>query len=105
MTAQRSKDLTEKLQVSASTLRLWSENFGPVLSPAAQKATTETGGAAALQRAGPRHPHAGEQLLACGKAYEEAFALLQAEPPDASPEPPTEPVMALQTMANAHPLI
>ena len=84
MTQLRPRDLTERLEISASSLRNWSDRFAPVLSPTAQKVTTEAGTPAqrrytqgdlrTLQRA--------KQLLGQSKTYEEALHILQEEPLD-----------------------
>jgi len=114
MTTLRPKDLTEQLTISASTLRLWTEKFGPVLSPAAQRSTAESGGAAQrrfieddleiLKRA-KRH-------LAEGRTYEQTLALLQTEPAvtelTETPVEPPEPSQALElrsASADTHPII
>jgi DNA-binding transcriptional MerR regulator len=52
----RPKEVAEQFGVTTATLRLWSTHFEDYLSPAAQRAMTENGGAA---------------LLATGLTYEE----------------------------------
>ena len=85
----RPKDVADQLGISSPTLRLWSNNFFEVLSPAAQKATTESGTAA--QR---RYSDAdmavfkrAKEHLNHGKTYEETLAALQAEGPPVIPSP------------------
>lgn len=82
----RPKTVSDQLQISPGTLRLWSNHFAELLSPAAQKATTEQGTAAqrrytdgdvgVLTRV--------KELLGQSLTYEEALAKLKEEP---SPEP------------------
>ena len=80
----RPGEVAKQLQVSSNTLRLWSTNFAQHLSPSAQAAKTEKGGAA--QR---RYTDEDIQilvrakgLLANGNTYEEVAELLS--------QPPTE---------------
>lgn len=79
----RPKEIAERLAISPATLRLWSNHFAELLSPAAQKSTTESGTSAqrrytdsdlvVLQRA--------KELLSSGHTYEESLERLKAEPP------------------------
>jgi len=102
----RPKDITDRLKISAPTLRLWSNNFSEVLSPGAQKSTTETGTAAQrrysdedlalFQRA--------QQLLGESKTYEQTLEILKSEPPpivEASQPEPSTPVV----ITEVHPII
>lgn len=94
----RPKTVADHLAISPATLRSWSTAFAELLSPAAQKAQTEHGGATqrrytdedvgVLARA--------KQLLAEGLTYEEALARLRDEPPPA-PVEPTDGVSALES--------
>ncbi len=88
MTMLRPKDLIDQLAISASALRLWSEKFGPVLSPGASKSQTETGGSA--QRRYTQEDLAvlarAKQLLGESKTYEETLAILLEEGPQELPE-------------------
>jgi DNA-binding transcriptional MerR regulator len=85
----RPKDVADQLHISAPTLRLWSNNFSDVLSPAAQKSTTESGTAA--QRRYTDEDLAvfrrAKQYLDGGKTYEETLHLLKESPPEPA-EPP-----------------
>ena len=79
----RPKDITDRLGISAPTLRLWSNNFSEVLSPAAQKSTTETGTAA--QRRYTDEDLSiflrAQELLNAGKTYDQTIEVLKSEPP------------------------
>lgn len=89
----RPKDVAGLLGISAPTLRVWSTQFAPVLSPAARPAKTESGGAA--QRRYTEQDLAcfrrAKQLLDSGSTFEQALEALQArapaEPPADAPEP------------------
>lgn len=78
----RPKDVADQLGISPATLRLWSNRFADVLSPAAQKATTEAGTSA--QRRYTDSDLAifrrAKTLLGDGNTYESTLAQLQAEP-------------------------
>jgi DNA-binding transcriptional MerR regulator len=115
MNVLRPKDLTTQLGISASTLRLWTEKFAPVLSPSATKATTETGTPAqrrftdddliTLTRA--------KQLLGQNKTYEEVLEALERDDelviPEGIPTPPSAPstgtTPALSTSFDDHPIV
>lgn len=98
----RPKDVIDALGISAPTLRVWSTQFAPVLSPSAQPAKTETGGSA--QRRYTEQDVAyfrrAKELLDSGSTFEQALATLQEEgpPPVATeravsvvpPQPPSE---------------
>jgi len=118
MSQLRPKDMTSALGISAATLRLWSNNFAPVLSPAAQKARTETGGAA--QRRYTEQDlkifTKAKELLGQGKTYEETLeALQQVDPTELLLTPPStngtaqsEPQGATQSLATTsdeHPVM
>ena len=79
MSQLRPKEMTSALGISAATLRLWSNNFAPVLSPAAQKARTETGGAAQRRYTEQdlRIFTKAKELLGQGKTYEETLEVLR----------------------------
>lgn len=81
MAQLRPKDITSALGISPATLRLWSNNFAPVLSPAAQKTTTEQGTAAQRRYNADdlkRFTRA-KQLLSEGKTYEQVLDVLKSE--------------------------
>jgi DNA-binding transcriptional MerR regulator len=111
----RPKDITDQLGISAPTLRVWSNTFAPVLSPGAQSAKTESGGAA--QRRYTEQDLAyfrqAKALLDGGSTFEQALDALQAldpgdlavsEPqalPSAAPSESATPAVIEQT----HPVI
>jgi len=89
----RPKNITDRLGISAPTLRLWSNNFSDVLSPGAQKSTTETG--AAAQRRYTDEDLAlfrrAQELLNSGKTYDQTLATLKSEPvPEIKVEEPAQ---------------
>ena len=69
----RPKEVAERFGVTTATLRLWSTHFADYLSPAAQKATTENGGAAQRRYVEDdlRVLSHAKTLLAEGLTYEE----------------------------------
>ena len=77
----RPKAVADQLGISPATLRLWSNKFESLLSPAAQRATTETGTSA--QRRYNDHDvrffTRAKQLLGDGKTYEETLTILTDE--------------------------
>lgn len=83
MSQLRPKDITGTLGISPATLRLWSNHFAPVLSPAAQKATTSQGTAAQRRYTDTdlRIFTRAKQLLGQGKTYEETLESLQSDDP------------------------
>ena len=111
----RPKEIAETLAISPATLRLWSNNFADVLSPAAQKAQTETGTAA--QRRYDDHDLAvfqrAKELLNAGATYEAALRRLKANPREAvvaaefsaPPEEPTVEVTSVALLTEEHPII
>jgi DNA-binding transcriptional MerR regulator len=79
--SHRPKTVADNLGISPATLRLWSNKFHEVLSPAAQKAQTETGTAAQRRYTDTdlRYFLRAKQLLGQGKTYEETFTILSGE--------------------------
>lgn len=78
------KDITDQLSISAPTLRVWSNTFSPVLSPSAQRATTEQG--TATQR---RYTdldliyfRRAKELLDSGSTFEQTLEKLQTLDPN-----------------------
>lgn len=77
----RPKQVADQLGISPATLRLWSNKFQSLLSPAAQRSTTETGTSAQRRYSDQdvRFFHRAKQLLGEGKTYEETLAILTEE--------------------------
>lgn len=88
----RPKDTSDLLGVSPATLRLWSNHFAAVLSPAAQKSTTEAGTAAQRRYTDSdiAYFRRAKQHLADGKTYEDTLTALQSEPIEQEVEPSTQ---------------
>lgn len=94
----RPKQVADQLGISPATLRLWSNKFESLLSPAAQRATTETGTSAQRRYSDQdvRFFTRAKQLLGEGKTYEETLTILTeegvpdpsilSEPTDAEPD-------------------
>lgn len=80
----RPGDVSQRLGISANTLRLWSTHFEACLSPSAQSAKTEKGGAAQRRYTDDdlRVLLRAKVLLADGKTYEEVAQLLKEPPTD-----------------------
>ena len=77
----RPKQVADQLGISPATLRLWSNKFESLLSPAAQRATTETGTSAQRRYSDQdvRFFTRAKQLLGEGKTYEETLTILTQE--------------------------
>jgi DNA-binding transcriptional MerR regulator len=107
----RPKDVADQLNISPATLRLWSNNFADVLSPAAQKSTTESGTAAQRRYTDSdlaifRHAKA---HLADGLTYEETLTRLREEPPPETPPLseilPGDSEHSVQLVTELHPVL
>jgi DNA-binding transcriptional MerR regulator len=79
----RPKDVTERLSISHSALRLWTTHFAPVLSPSAQASQTANGTPAQRRFTDEdlRYLTRAKQLLGDNKTYDEVLTALQAQPP------------------------
>ena len=77
----RPKQVADQLGISPATLRLWSNKFQSLLSPAAQRSTTETGTSAQRRYSDQdvRFFTRAKQLLGEGKTYEETLTILTEE--------------------------
>lgn len=77
----RPKQVADQLGISPATLRLWSNKFESLLSPAAQRATTESGTSAQRRYSDQdvRYFTRAKQLLGDGKTYEETLSILTEE--------------------------
>lgn len=93
----RPLEIAQRLGISSSTLRLWSNQFAPLLSEQARKEATDNGGPAAQRRYIDKDLHllaSAKELLDRGLTYEEARARLNQATnpnPDDAPHPNTPP--------------
>lgn len=101
------KDVQERLGISASALRLWSNTFVTHLSPSAQASMTERGTPA--QRRYTERDVAVflkvQALLKAGNTYEQINQQLADEPPpEPTPEPEPAPIEVLPALVptNGH---
>lgn len=99
MSQIRPREIIQALGISAATLRLWSINFAPVLSPSAQRSVSPNG-TSTQRRYTPQdlaYFKRAQQLLKTSHTYEEVLTRLQNEPTPIETASPSAPDLSAET--------
>lgn len=110
MSQLRPREIIQELGISPATLRLWSINFAPVLSPSAQRSISPNG-TSTQRRYTPQdlaYFKRAQELLKTSHTYEEVLTRLQNEPTPIEAELPTAPQLQDETRlatSETHPVM